>query len=234
MDIVELLVQFNLTRQEASIYLALLSEGDLNGYEVAKLTGISRSNAYTSLATLVEKGGAYIIEGSVTKYTPVPIEEFCNNRIRRLKDARQDLVNHNPQKREDTEGYITIKGPNHIIDKMKNMISDAKMRVYLSLSRQILEKILPELEDAVHRGLKVVLVTNESFNLEGAIVYFMEKMQQQIRLIADSASVLTGDIDDGEYSTCLYSKKKNLVDLLRDSMKYEIQLIEMMKGNKSL
>ena len=55
MDAIDLLIQFNLTRQEAAIYLALLSEDGMNGYEVAKRTGISRSNTYTSLAALVEK-----------------------------------------------------------------------------------------------------------------------------------------------------------------------------------
>lgn len=57
MDIVERLTQFGLTRHDTSIYLTLLAEvADLNGYEVAKTTGISRSNAHTSLASLVEKG----------------------------------------------------------------------------------------------------------------------------------------------------------------------------------
>ena len=40
MDVIDYLIQFNLTRQEAVIYLALLSEGELNGYETAKITGI--------------------------------------------------------------------------------------------------------------------------------------------------------------------------------------------------
>ena len=31
MDIIDLLMQFNLTRQEALIYSTLLSKGDLNG-----------------------------------------------------------------------------------------------------------------------------------------------------------------------------------------------------------
>ncbi len=231
MDIVELLTQFNLTRQEASIYLTLLSEGDLNGYEVAKITGISRSNTYTSLAALVEKGGAFVIEGSTIRYTPVPIEEFCGNKVRKLQETKQDLIKSIPQKRDEVEGYITIKGKSHILNKMRNMISEAKERVYLSVSEQILECILSEIKNSIDRGIKMVLITNIPFCLEGATVYFAEKSQQQIRLIADSTNVLTGDIDDGEYSTCLYSKKKNLIDLLKDSLKNEIKLIEMMKGN---
>ena len=41
----ERLMEFGLTRQEASIYQCLLTEGKVTGYEVAKQTGISRSNA---------------------------------------------------------------------------------------------------------------------------------------------------------------------------------------------
>jgi len=230
MDMVELLTQFNLTRQEAAIYSTLLSEGDLNGYEVAKITGISRSNAYTSLAALVDKGGAFVIEGPTTRYTAVPIEEFCSNRIRKLEETKQELIRNIPAKRDCAEGYITIKGKSHILNKMRNMVSEARERVYLSVSEQILECLLPEIKDAVSRGIKTVLITNVPFCLDGATVYFEEKTQQQIRLIADSTNVLTGDIDDGEHSTCLYSRKKNLIDLLKDSLKNEIKLIEMMKG----
>ena len=47
------LMQFGLTRQEASIYICLASNRELSGYEVSKITGISRSNVYSALASLV-------------------------------------------------------------------------------------------------------------------------------------------------------------------------------------
>ena len=79
----ERLMEFGLTRQEASIYQCLLTEGKVTGYEVAKQTGISRSNAYNSLASMTEKGAAYLVEeASTRKYVPVPLNEFCKNRIR--------------------------------------------------------------------------------------------------------------------------------------------------------
>lgn len=231
MDMVELLTQFNLTRQEAILYSTLLSEGDLNGYEAAKITGISRSNAYTSLAALVDKGGAYIIEGPATRYTPVPIEEFCSNKIRRLEETKRKLIENIPAKRDDIEGYVTVKGKCHILDKMRNMVSEARERVYISASEQVLQYLLPEIKNAAGRGIKTVLITNVPFSLDGVTVYTAEKSHQQIRLIADSTNVLTGDIEDGEYSTCLYSRKKNLIDLLKDSLKNEIKLIEITKGD---
>ena len=84
----ERLMEFGLTRQEASIYQCLLTEGKVTGYEVAKQTGISRSNAYNSLASMTEKGAAYLVEeASTRKYVPVPLNEFCKNRVRKLEES---------------------------------------------------------------------------------------------------------------------------------------------------
>ncbi len=46
----EYLMEFGLTRQEATIYLNLMERGMQTGYEVSKQTGISRSNVYRALA----------------------------------------------------------------------------------------------------------------------------------------------------------------------------------------
>ncbi|MDK2942758.1 MAG: HTH-type transcriptional regulator, sugar sensing transcriptional regulator [Acetobacterium sp.] len=231
MDIVERLTQFGLTRHEASIYLTLLAEGDLNGYEVAKITGISRSNAYTSLASLVEKGGAYVIEEATIRYTPVAISEFCENKIRKLQQAKQDLIVTIPTKRDAVEGYITIKGENNILNKLRNMILEAQERIYISVPGQILKTVLPDIKEAINCDIKMVIITDGSLSLAGATVYIADQPLQQIRLIVDSTNVLTGDMNNGEHSTCLYSRKRNLVDLFKDSMKNEIKLIEMTKGN---
>jgi DNA-binding MarR family transcriptional regulator len=63
-QMIEKLTLFGLTRQEATIYINLFQNGASNGYEVAKATGISRSNVYNALAGLVEKGAAYLMEGA--------------------------------------------------------------------------------------------------------------------------------------------------------------------------
>ena len=60
---IEYLMHFGLSRQEALIYRKLLEGGKKTGYEIARDTGISRSNAYASLAAMVEKGAAYLVEG---------------------------------------------------------------------------------------------------------------------------------------------------------------------------
>ncbi len=229
MEIIEELLQFNLTRHESIIYLSLLTEGPLNGYEVAKKTGIARSNAYSSLASLVEKGGAYVLEEGTIRYTPVALNEFCNNKIKKLQRAKKKLLTNLPLKKEMVEGYITIRGKENILNKLKNMIGESRERVYVSVSDSILELILPDIKKAIKREIKMVIITNKKSVPQGAIHYHSEEVLKQIRLIVDSKNVLTGDLEDGEDSTCLYSKKKNLIDLFKDAMKNEIKLIELRK-----
>lgn len=234
MSLEDLLGCFNLTHQEAVLYLLLCAEGRLTGYEASKLSGISRSNTYTSLAALVEKGAAWLEEGAATRYTPVPVAEFCDNRLRKMRENRELLVRSVTGPRRKTEGYLTIKGERNIFDKMRNMIDEAQERVYIAVSGTTLALVTPELKQAVDRGLKVVIITSPPFDMEGAMIYLSTTSQEQIRLIADSRNVLTGDIKSEAESSCLYSNKKNLVDLFKRALKNEIELARIQERSKTI
>lgn len=231
METIKSLTQFGLTRQEATVYETLLIHGAMNGYELAKRTGISRSNAYTTLDRLLEKGSVHLIEGDSLQYMPVKLDEFCNNKIRKLEADKKLLLENMPKKREDPEGYITIKGRNQIIDKMKVMINNAEKRIYISAPIIVLKEVYSEALQAIKKGCKMVIISQNNIDLIGATVYLSSKPQNSIRLIIDSQNVLTGDIEE-EDSTCLYSNKKNLVELMKDSLRNEIDIIEMKRSEK--
>jgi len=226
---IERLILFGLTRQEANIYLTLYAQGELTGYEAAKLTGISRSNAYAALAGLVDKGAAYVIEGTVTKYIHVAIEEFCENVIKKLSSTKREIIDSMPSKKISSEGYITISGEANIINKLKNLLESAQERVYLSLSKRIVKIIIEDLNRLVKDGVKVVLITDEAVGIPGIKVYVADKSDGQIRIIIDSKNVLTGEMRE-ENSSCLYSSEKNLVDVFKEALRNEMKLIELTKG----
>lgn len=230
MDNIEMLINFGLTRQEAIIYNLLFSEGKLNGYEASKLTGISRSNTYNALAGLVEKGAAYVIEENSVYYTPVPIKEFCNNKIRFMENIRENLISSMPKKREKTEGYITIKGEKQIHDKLINMLQEAKERVYISLCVDKIMTCENELKDLLNRGIKLVILTNSKLNYEGAQIYYTDIKDGHIRLIVDSKYVLTGELLDKYNSTCLFSSNNNLVEVFKEALANKISLVKINEG----
>lgn len=232
MSFVENLMKTGLTRHESELYIALCREGELTGYEAAKVTGIPRANAYQALSQLVDKGGAYIVEGSVQHYTAVPVDEYCENVIFHMKEATEKIKQECPQNRKPSEPYITVTGFKHIVDKIRNIISNAKERVYVSMSEKELPFLKGELEKTVERGLKVVAIVSGDFVLEGAVIHRITKQTGQIRLIADSSYVLTGNISGSEDDTCLFSKNKPLVELIKDSLKNEIRLAELEGGKE--
>lgn len=227
---VENLTEFGLTRQEAVIYQCLLVEGKLTGYEVAKSTGISRSNAYGAIAALVEKGGAYLVEESAKKYVPVKLEEFCDNCIRKLEKGKSWLTEHTPDEKVEEVGYITIDGEDHILNKMKNLILYAEERVYISCTHTYLELVETELRKLLAQQKKVVVITDKAIDYEGAKGYISENRGTQIGIITDSRYVLTGEFGDGSGNTCLYSGQKNFVELFKGALANEIKLIGYTKG----
>ena len=221
---IELLTQFNLTSNEALIYYTLLTNGSLNGYQIAKITGVSRSNTYASLSSLVDKGCAYVVDGESKIYSPLDISEFCSNRIRNLETAKNKLIELVPSGTANEPEYITIKGAEHIKDKISNIIEGTKQRIYLSMPKKVLDLYEPMIVSLASDKIKVVIITDCAADIEKASVYISAEPLYQVRIIADSSKVLTGDF---EGPTCLYSEKKNLVELIKDSIRNEMTLIQL-------
>lgn len=235
MDSIDQLMMYGLTRQEATLYLTLLCVGELTGYEAAKKTTISRSNTYNGLAGLVEKGAANIIEGSVTKYVPMEIEEFCNNKLRQLDEAKKDLTKKIPKMKIDSNGYITVKGNTNVMNKLNSMIEGAKERIYLSISSGIIEQVYQTLLEAHKRCIKLVIITDTLFEFpedkkgNQTVQYLTEKKDNRIRIIVDSKKVLTGELVPSGDSTCLYSMNDNLVSVFKEMLQNEIVLLQLEK-----
>lgn len=231
------LVMFGLTRQEANIYLCLYQNGELTGYEVAKQTGISRSNVYSALAGLTDKGAAYLAQGASSKYVAVPIEEFCKNKIRYLKQEQEYLLKNIPAMKEQEIGYITIEGYKNIWDKIINMIRSADKRIYISASYQTIERLMKELQDAVNREIKLVILSDQTPKNEDlfheSTYYQCENRGTNLRLIIDSAYALTGEITGSRDDTCLYTGQKNFINVFKDTLRNEIKLTQLQGGERN-
>lgn len=225
LQFIDNLMAFGLTRQEAIIYTTLLTHGEMTGYEVSKETGISRSNVYAALSNLVDKGAAYLIEGDSTKYLPVNADTFTNNYLTELQEKAAYVHEHAPEKQTETDGYITIIGARNIQNKLLQMIKEARIRVYISASSRIVDAYEEELSELISQGKKIVIMTDSSYNLDGAIVYHTDPEPGQLRVIIDSSFVMTGELTGSEEDNCLYSGQKNLVTVMKEALKNKIVLL---------
>ena len=230
--LIDKLMLFGMTRQEASIYLCLAANNELSGYEISKITGISRSNVYNSLSTLVEKGATYLMEGNTNKYLAVDIEEFCENKIRHMQEAKEELINEMPRAGNSCDGYITISNHRNIMDRIKYLLKHVMYRVYISMPLEFLEKFRDDINTLIEQEKKVVLIVNGEADFEGAIIYKTDNDEKQIRLIIDSEYVLTGDMSGNSSDVCLYTGQKNFVNVFKESLRNEIKLIELLKNER--
>lgn len=235
--VLEKLGMFGLTRQEANIYFCLCQKGELTGYEVSKLTGISRSNVYGGLSALTDKGAAYLAEGSASKYVAVPIREFCENKIRSLNREKDELIQYIPSMKKQEIGYLTITGSQNIWNKIINMINEAEMRIYFSASCPVIQKLEQEFLKALDRDIKLVLITdgepaNELLR-KRSICYIGRERDNNIRLIIDSEFALTGEITGSKEDTCLYTGQKNFISVFKETLRNEIKLIQLQGGEKN-
>jgi sugar-specific transcriptional regulator TrmB len=91
----DILRQIGLSENEATIYLALLSNGSLSVYEIASKTGIYRPNIYDKLETLMKKGlVSYVIKNSKKYYIaaePQKIEEYLEEEEERVWEQKGKL-----------------------------------------------------------------------------------------------------------------------------------------------
>lgn len=227
MDAIEALGQFGLTRQEASLFVVLTSEGELSGYEAARQAGISRSNAYAALASLAEKGAVYRLDGVPPRYQALPVDEFCGHRLRGLRETAELLTRSIPPRRCSFEAYLTVEGRQNIVDRLRSMVAGAEKRIYLALPPSVVALAASELRAAGERGVKLVVVSSADPGLPGAGFHQRTVAEDQVRMIVDSSEVLTGDLGPQDQGSCLYSKRKHLVDLFKDALRNEIRLIEL-------
>jgi len=219
MNLLDALKSLGFTQQEAILYIKLAGSTSMTGYEAAKESGISRSNAYASLSNLVDKGYAYTIEGNPVHYIAISKEDLLSN-AKRSFSATIDTI----EKKLSTtpiisEPYITVTGEQSILDKMKNIILQAEQRIYISVNEIILKQLEEELIIACEKGLKVVVLSSEDISC-GEHIYYNTDRNASIKLIADTKEILAGTLIQS-----LYSKNTTLVQIIRESILDEITLI---------
>ena len=219
MTLQEALKKLGLTQQEAVLYINLCQSQSMTGYEAAKISGISRSNAYASLSNLVDKGFAYTIDGNPVHYVAISKEDLIANAKRDFSNIISIIEERLTTQPLTSEPYLTVIGENAILDRLKNMILQAKARIYLSIDYHILDQIEEELIIACEKKLKVVILSSRDISC-GEHTYYHSDRIASIKVIADTKEILAGTLKQ-----CLYSKNETLVHIIRESIIDEITLI---------
>jgi hypothetical protein len=121
---------------EIKAYVTLLAKGAMNGYQLAKASGIPRPNIYTVLERLERRGA---VAGSsvdgVAEYHALPAEEMLNRLAHSFHSdvalAKSSLKDLNAD--EDHPLAWNLRGYDAVISKADSMIRAAKGHVLIGL-----------------------------------------------------------------------------------------------------
>ena len=79
MNSFEFLEKLGFSSNEAKVYGTLIKHKVLNGYEIAKLSGVARSLVYEVINRLIAKGAVIRIDGEPNFYKPIEYQELIRS-----------------------------------------------------------------------------------------------------------------------------------------------------------
>jgi HTH-type transcriptional regulator, sugar sensing transcriptional regulator len=161
----ELLKAAGMSGYEAKAYVALLVAGQaLNGYEVAKASGVPRSTVYETLSKLVSRGAAFEVKNrpdNGVAYVALPSDALVGRLRRELSGTIDGLAEVLPALGGVREASLVqhVHGLDGVLDRAVDLIEGARHDLFASLWPDEIERLRPALVGAVGRGVEVSLIS---------------------------------------------------------------------------
>lgn len=208
---------------EARAYVTLLRKSRLNGYELAKESGIPRANVYGVVAKLVERGAVLTIN-DVTGPRYVPVDPA--HLVQRIEAEQREALEATTESLQGvtapaaTDEILTARGYEPLVDHVKTAIADAREHVLLALFPNEAQQLERELAAADARGVATTILCltgcpkDCGFCGGHAYRYRLAPPDSARWLIAtiDAEVLVAGQIQAGE-ATALLTRQPMLVEL---------------------
>ena len=242
-DTYEFLIKVGFSLNEAKVYVTLLQNKALNGYEIAKLSGVSRSLVYDVIERLLNKGFIIKSEGAVNYYVALDynkaLEKIDNENRKNLLNAEANLKLLS-KKDNDNEFIFNIRGFDKFIEKAKEKIKLAKKEISLSIWKQDFAFLRDDLSKALRRGVKVYIFSFEDIILDNAEIFTYKVKDasnlfpyRRISLIIDNNDTFIGE-NIGDKSVSIYTKNQAISSLAIDEIVLNIFWFKLIKKNSLL
>ena len=142
-ELTRMLIRYDLTPNQAKVYLFLSKIGVKTASEVSKSLSIPRTETYHLLSTLQQKGIIFSIFGKPTKFNAVGVEESLEilvnnekNRINELDLGRKGILKlwdiipkYGNEEQEQENKFQSLQGRNSILVKLEQMVRDSEKNI---------------------------------------------------------------------------------------------------------
>ena len=162
-QLVQQLQDVGLSAYEAKAYTALVEAGrPLNGYEVAKRSGVPRSTVYEVLNKLVARSAAYEVvnDSDLVAYVPLSPAMLMSRFRSHMDDVVNSLETGFGSLAMPPQSRLThaIAGHDELIDRCRDVVRSATTDVFVSVWPDELDTLRPELKRAIAYGVDVSVI----------------------------------------------------------------------------
>lgn len=244
---VEKLVRIGMSEYEAKAYLALLGDSPVTGYQLAKSSGVPRSMIYEVMGKLVARGAAMTLPtGSSTKYAAIPADEFLDQ----LQQEHEALIGslREPLSKlsvvPDLDYVWNLEGLDNVTAKATEMINQAAREIYLALLPDSFPVLKAALEEAIGRGVRVVVYSTDTLDLTGGQVVVAHVSEETLGqagglgliLVIDGEEVLVGEWLKDAQARASWTSSPLLVFIAEHHLRTDLYLPQLlaMVGDKGL
>ena len=235
MEIVPALQRLGFNEYEARAYLALVKRSPLNGYEVAKASGIPRANVYAVLERLAQRRAVVRVdEPGGTRFAPVPPAEL----MQRLRDDFQRVAEQTAHDLQSLEGDTerepvwNVQGYPALLDQARAALRAAKRSLLLAVWPHEAAALREDVAAADERGVKITTLCmagceNECGGCRGEIYRYRatpEGAARRLVVVDDRDHVVAGEIGADGDAHSVRTRQPLLVDLCGSSVRASIAL----------
>lgn len=208
---VEALVNMGLTPLEAEVYTHLARGPVGTGYGIAKAIGKPTANVYKAVRTLQMKG-AIVVDGGDTQICraipPQELLERLDRQFRGHRDRAAEMLARLPAPSPDARVY-RLASVAQVMDRCRGMITAATQQMAVDAFPDPLRLVIPDLEAAARRGIKVVVKAYAPCTIAGArVVVEPEADRVKERWPADWFNVV---IDGSQFLVALLERNETRV-----------------------
>ncbi len=240
-DVISLMQNIGFSQYEARVYLALLQQPQVSGYEVAKISGVPASKIYPVLSKLVNREAVIAIDDDPVKYVPKPPAEILNhlksdylNTVGRLDDELEKIY----ARHDSADQYIwNISGYQAIVERIIEFLGRGEKQIFLSVWDEEIDLLTDTLKDLQKKGVELHIV-HFGQKILGFGREYRHGREHEIRIkrggrriavVVDDKQVILGHFSENENSSAVWTSNSGLVLLAKDYIIHDIYSIRMIE-----
>lgn len=240
-EVIEQLQQLGFSQYEAQAYVSLLGENPLNGYELAKVSGIPRPNIYAVLQKLEEHGAVMRLESlEGVRYLPVAPGELLMHLRQRYQGALESAAGALEQYHAPLalEHILNLRGYPALLDHAQTLIDHARHRLLLSIWPEEAMALAGAVDNAEERGVEITTLclhgcAHPCPACRGTIFRYAlapANSERWLVLVPDDEELLAGEISAQGQALSVRTRQKMLVNLTASYIQNSIALATVLSN----